>query len=291
MFRDLVLKYKGMGKVALVLEGGGLRGIFTAGVTDCFMDHGIGFDYVCGVSAGACNTIAYIVGQKGYFRKCVTQKNRFKSFYGVPQMIESRRFVDLDKLFYEYTEEFDFDFQKFVDSPVDWEMVVSNIETGKAEYMSTTDVEKCKKIGCASCAIPGLVPPVEIDGQLYLDGGACDSIPISHTLEKGYDKVVVVLTRKKGNYSRITDGQKLIFSRLFAKYPNFYDAICRRSELYMKQVGICEELEKQGKVIIIRPTMQEVSRLESDEDALTMSYFHGYTKAKEFLNRIREFKE
>lgn len=280
-----------MSKVALVLEGGGLRGIFTAGATDCFMDHDIDFDYVCGVSAGACNTIAYVGENRGYFRKCVFQKSRFKSFYGVPQMIESRRFVDLDKLFYEYTEEFGFDFQKFVDSPVDWEMVVSNIETGKAEYMTTTDIEKCKKIGCASCAIPGLVPPVEIDSQLYLDGGICDSIPIVHTLEQGYDKAVVILTRKKGNYSRITDGQKLVFSRLFAKYPNFYDAICKRSELYKEQVGICEELEEQGKVLIIRPTMQEVSRLESDEDALSMSYYHGYTKTKEFLSRIREFKE
>ena len=272
-----------------MLEGGGLRGIFTAGVTDCFMDHDLDFDYVCGVSAGACNTFAYVGKQKGYFRKCVTQKNRFKSFYGVPQMIESRRFVDLDKLFYEYTEEYGFDFGKFVNAPVRWEMVVSNIETGKAEYMSSTDIEKCKKIGCASCAIPGLVAPVEIDGHLYLDGGICDSIPIEHTLAQGYDKAVVILTRKKGNYSRITEGQKLIFSRLFAKYPEFFEAICARSELYREQVRICEELEKEGRVLIIRPTMQEVSRLESDEDELSMSYYHGYTKAKEFLNRIREF--
>ena len=277
--------------MALVLEGGGLRGIFTAGVTDCFMDHDLDFDYVCGVSAGACNTFAFVGKQRGYLRKCLTQKNRFKSFYGVPQMIESRRFVDLDKLFYEYTEEFGFDFEKFTKAPVKWEMVVSNIETGKAEYMSSTDIEQCKKIGCASCAIPGLVPPVEINGQLYLDGGICDSIPILHTLEQGYDKTVVILTRKKGNYSRITEGQKLIFSRLFAKYPKFYDAICKRSELYREQVKICEELEREGKALIIRPTMQEVSRLESDEDALSMSYYHGFTKAKEFLNQIRELKE
>ena len=283
---------KDMGKVALVLEGGGLRGVFTAGVTDCFMDHDLDFDYVCGVSAGACNTIAFVGNQRGYFRKCVTQKNRFKSFYGVPQMIESRRFVDLDKLFYEYTDEFGFDFSLFTNAPVDWEMVVSNVETGKAEYMTTKDVERCKKIGCASCAIPGLVSPVEIDGQFYLDGGACDSIPITHTFDRGYDKAVVILTRKKGNYSRVTDGQKLIFSRLYGKkYPKFYEALCKRSELYREQVRICEELEKEGKVIIIRPTMQEISRLESDEDALAMSYFHGYTKAKEFLDRIREFKE
>ena len=232
------------------------------------------------------------VNMRGYFRKCVTQKNRFKSFYGVPQMIESRRFVDLDKLFYEYTDEFGFDFSLFTNAPIDWEMVVSNVETGKAEYMTTKDTEKCKKIGCASCAIPGLVSPVEIDGQFYLDGGACDSIPITHTFDRGYDKAVVILTRKKGNYSRVTDGQKLIFSRLYGKkYPKFYEALCKRSELYKEQVGICEELEKEGKVIIIRPTMQEISRLESDEDALAMSYFHGYTKAKEFLDRIREFKE
>ena len=102
-----------MSKTGLVLEGGGLRGVFTGGAIDCFLDQDIKFDYVIGVSAGSCNTFAYVGQQRGYIRSCMIQKDPFNSYIGIPQMLESHKIVDLDKIFYDYTEQYHFDFEKF----------------------------------------------------------------------------------------------------------------------------------------------------------------------------------
>ena len=276
-----------MSKTGLVLEGGGLRGVFTSGVIDCFLDKDISFDYVIGVSAGSCNAFEFVGKQRGYVRSCMIQKNPMNSFFGVPQMVGSHKLVDLDKVFNDYAEKYGFDYENFVRSDQEWEMVVSNVETGKPEYMNTHDVERAKLIGIASCSMPGLTPIVDIDGKKYLDGGICDSIPLERALEKGCDKLVIVLTRKKGNFSRINEAGKQFFKRIYSDYPNFVEALLNRNDLYKSQVEKAEQLETEGKAIIIRPTLQEVGRLESDEDELLMSYYHGYTKAKEYIERIR----
>ncbi len=276
-------------KTALVLEGGGLRGVFSAGVIDCFLDNDISFDYVIGVSAGACNAMAMLGRQKRYFWSIINTVSGRNSFYGVPQMVDSHRFVNLDKIFYEYTEQFHFDFKTLMNSPSEWEMVVSNIETGKAEYMTTRDLDRLRVIGKASCSLPIITDPVEIDGQLYLDGGITDSIPIEHVLEKDIDRIVVVLTRKKGNYSHTNEATKAIVRRIYSNYPNLVKAMADRGDLYRREVGICEQLEEEGKVILIRPTMKEIGRLESDENEISLSYFHGYTKAKENIETIKKW--
>ena len=278
-----------MSKTGLVLEGGGLRGVFTAGVIDCFLDKEIDFDYVIGVSAGSCNTFSYVGKGRGYIRSCMIQKDPFNAFWGVPQMVESHKFVDLDKIFYEYTEKYGYDYEKFVANPIEWEMVVSNIDTGEAEYMNTHDIERSRIIGKASCSMPGFTQPVEIDGKLYLDGGICDSIPVQRAIDQGCDKLVIVLTRKKGNYSRINEAVMKIFRRIYSDHPLFVKALERRGQLYKEQVALCEKLEAEGKAIIIRPTFKEVNRLESDEEELLMAYYHGYTKAKEFIEEIRSY--
>ena len=279
-----------LSKTGLVLEGGGLRGVFTSGVIDCFLDNDIRFDYVVGVRAGCCNLYQYVAGNRGYFRSCMVQKNPFNSFYGVPQMVTSHKFVDLDKVFDEYAEKYGFSYDEFVKNDIEWEAVLSNIDTGKPEYMSTRDAERSKLIGKASCSMPGLTSPVEIDGKFYLDGGICDSIPVERALEQGCDKLVIVLTRKKGNFSVMKEPTKLLFKRIYGHHPNFLEAVLNRNDLYRNQVALSEKLEEEGKALIIRPTMQEVGRLESNEDELTLSYYHGYTKAKEYLNKINGWR-
>ena len=278
-------------KTGLVLEGGGLRGVFTGGVIDCLLENNINFDYVVGVSAGSCNTFAYVGKAHKYIRHCMIQKKGADSFYGVRQMIDSHKYVDLDKVFDEYSIKYGFDYDKFIKNPIEWEMVVSNIRTGKAEYMHTDNIAKANLIGKASCSMPALTEPREIDGELYLDGGICDSIPAQRALDKGCDKLVIVLTRKKGNYSHMNGALRELFKRIYGDYPLFVDALLRRNELYREQVALSEKLEEEGKAIIIRPTMQEVGRLESDEEELLLSYYHGYTKAKEFIPKIRNWTE
>lgn len=272
--------------MALVLEGGGLRGIFTAGAIDCFLDHKIDFSYVVGVSAGSCNTLAYIGKSRGFIKRSLMQEDKKNAFYGVQQMMESRKYVNLDKVFYDYTKQYGFDFETFMNSKCDWEFVASNINTGKAEYMHSDELHMVQEMGRASCSLPVLTDPVEINGELYLDGGVCDSVPVLRAINKGYDKVVVIATRKQGSYSKINKAEIALFNTVYAKYPNFIEALKNRNSMYKQQIELCEELERQGKVILIRPTLPEVSRLESDMEELSLSYFHGYTKAKEFLDKI-----
>ena len=276
-------------KLALVLEGGGLRGIFTAGVIDCFIDNDIDFDYVIGVSAGSCNAFAYIAKARSFIKKSMMQEDKRNAFYGVQQMVKSHKYVDLDKVFYDYTKQYDFDFDKFKNSKCNWEFVATNVNTGKPEYMHSDDVEMAKQMGRASCSLPAITEPVEINGQLYLDGGISDSVPIERAMSKGYDKIVVVATRKQGSYSRINKPQLALFSKIYEKYPKFIETLEVRSAMYKRQIKKCERLEQEGKVILIRPTLPEVGRLESDMDELSLSYFHGYTKAKEYIDQIKNW--
>ena len=278
-----------MGKVALVLEGGGLRGVFTAGVIDCFIDNKIDFDYVCGVSAGSCNTFAYVAKARGFIKNCMMQEDKKNSFYGVRQMRKSHKYVDLDKVFYDYTTQYNFDFNDFIKSKTKWEFVATNIKTGKAEYLNSKNKEIAKKMGVASCSLPILTDPVNIKGKLYLDGGMSDSVPVQHALDLGYKKIVVVCTRKKGSYSSVKKYEKPIYNRMYKKYPKFLSAVEKRTQLYRDQIKKCEELEKKGSVILIRPSLKEVRRLESNLDELSLSYYHGYTKAKEYIDSIKEW--
>ncbi|MDO4198084.1 MAG: patatin family protein [Erysipelotrichaceae bacterium] len=272
-------------KTALVLEGGALRGIFTSGVMDYFIDNNVQFDYICAVSAGSCNALQYLGKQRKYMKRCLMETKE-NPFFGIGELIENKKFINLDKIFYEYAEELGYDYSWLDEKHIPFEFVVTNINTGKAEYMSSDDIEKIRLIGKASCSMPFLTSPVEIDGQLYQDGGIADSIPLKHAFDMGYDRAVVVATRKEGSYSVTNEAQKILYKRMYKDYPEFIKAGYDRTELYYSQVKYCEEMEKEGKIVLLRPTISEVSRLESDEDALSLSYYHGYTKARERIDDI-----
>lgn len=280
-----------MKKIGLVLEGGGLRGIFTAGVLDFFLDKGIKFDYVVGVSAGACNLMGYVAERRGYYRDVVLNDASEDPFFGIVQMADSHRFVDLDKVFDVYAEKEDFDFDKFLNAKSEWELVVSNINTGLAEYKNEhSDINRLKLIGKASCSIPILTLPVELDDNLYLDGGICDSIPIRRAEEMGCDYTVVIATRRKGVYCHSSEIEKQAYSRLFAKkYPNFYNALINRKDMYVDEISYIEKQVENGKSFLIRPTLPETGRLEKDTSKLSLSYYHGYTKAEEVYDDLMKF--
>ena len=263
--------------------------MFTAGVIDCFIEEGIDFDYVVGVSAGSCNTFAYVSKSYRFMRDGVMKTDKKNSFFGLSQMRESHKFVDLDKVFYEYTVQFGFNFNEFINSKIKWDFVATNIETGKPEYLHSDDFDKARQMGVASCSLPILTKPVNIDGKLYLDGGMADSVPVQRALDLGYDKIVVVCTRRKGSYSKVKNSEKPIYKSLYKDYPNFLKTVNKRTKLYKDQIALCEELEQEGKVVLIRPTLPEIGRLESDMDEVSLSYYHGYTKAQEYIDKIKKW--
>lgn len=282
-----------MGKIGLVLEGGAMRGIFTAGVLDFLLENNIEFPYVIGVSAGAGNAVNFVARQKGRSKQVITHENE-PSYYGIGQLFENKQILNLNKLVIEYAlKEFPFDFKTFYDSDTECECVALNCETGLPEYLSDfKDNEHLLKSNMASCSVPFICEPVEIDGRKYLDGSLMESIPAERAIEKGCDKVVIVLTREAGaeptDYAKAKRVVELCYRK---KYPNLCNTILQRKDNYEKQMDYVRELERMGKAFIIRPKTQAIKHFENDYNKLCEFYDRGYSEMKAEYGRLLEFME
>lgn len=280
-------------KTGLILEGGAVRGIFTAGVLDRLMENDVCFPYVIGVSAGGGNAMSYVSNQTGR-TKDMLNVPRNESYYGFRQFLHSRRIIDLDKMAYEYPfKQFPFDFDTYFRSVKEGtfaEYVCTCMETGEAEYFSEdSDPERLLTITKATCSVPMLCDPVEIDGRHFLDGSIADSIPIEHALEMGCDRLVIVLT-KPGKTTSPTDYSKFkaVIHGLYKDYPAFIEACMSRVERYERTVALMDELEEQGRAIVLRPTLPAISKFEKDPEKISDSYSDGIQQADEHLFEILE---
>ncbi len=280
-------------KTGLILEGGAVRGIFTAGVLDRMMEDEVLFPYVIGVSAGGGNAMSYVSRQKG--RTCrMINVPRSESYYGFRQFIASKKIINLDKMAFEYPyKQFPFDFDTYFNSGIFTEYACTCMETGEAEYFSEdSDCDRLLTICKATCSVPMLCEPVELDGKHYLDGSIADSIPIEHALEMGCDKLVIVLTKPDSNTAP-TDYSKFrsVIHALYKQYPAFEEACMLRVERYWKTVELMETLEEQGRVFILRPTLSAISKFEKDSAKIMESYRDGYTQADERMSELSHFME
>ena len=184
----------------LVLEGGGMRGVFTSGVLDCFMDHSIYFPYMIAVSAGACNGLSYASHQKGRARYSNIDLLAQYKYIGWKQLLFKRNIMDFDLLFDTFPSKIiPYDYETYFNSPQRYVLVTSNCITGKAEYMEEKkDKKRLLDICRASCSLPLLCPVTYVDGIPMLDGGVCDPIPVRRAMDEGYSRNVIVLTRNRG---------------------------------------------------------------------------------------------
>ena len=190
-----------MEKATIVLEGGATRGVFTSGVLDYLMERELYLSHVIGVSAGSCNGVDYVSKQPGRTRDCMIHREKEYSYYNsITKSIKTKSLLDMDMVFEKYPKEvFPFDFDTYFRSEIECEIVTTNCETGQAEYMTETkDGDRLMKICRASSSMPLVSPIVNIDGVPYLDGGLADSIPVKRALQKGNEKIVLVLTRNPG---------------------------------------------------------------------------------------------
>ena len=278
-------------KAGLVLEGGAKRGVFTAGVLDFLLEQEVEFAYVTGVSAGACNATSYVAKQIGRMKKCMIIEEKKNPYVDIKRTITTKSIYDMDLLFDKYPNEiFPFDYETYFASPTETEMVLTNCETGKAEYMSEKQKkERLMKICRGSSSLPLVAPMVEIDGSLYLDGGLSDSVPVSHTLRKGYKKCVVILTRRKGYRKERNKKLEKLYIAAFRKYPNLVKALVHRPEIYNRQMELIERLEAEGRIFVIRPEIQEVRHTEEDVQVLTEFYEHGYEMMKSRYEEMMEY--
>ncbi|MEX0050273.1 patatin family protein [Clostridium butyricum] len=275
----------------LVLEGGAFRGLFTAGVLDALLDIGADFKYVVGVSAGATNAYSYISKQKGRNLEIMEKFLDHKRYVGYGNLIRYKSIMDLDFVFDEIPNKHCiFDYDTFYS--YDGKMLVGafNIETGKVEYFDKDSLDDKNMILRASCAIPLMFPFAKINGKLYADGGLKDSIPIKKSIVDGNKKNVIVLTRNEGYVKKQSKANKLTYKLYKKKYPKLADVLNNRYSEYNSQIKFCEELEKNGDAIIIRPTVKmDVSRFERDKNKLKEIYNNGYNLIINDKEKIRSF--
>lgn len=264
-------------KSGLILEGGGMRGVFTCGVLDCFMDKGIRFPYSIGVSAGACNGLSYISNQRGRAKYSNIDLLEKYNYIGIKYLLKKGNIMDFDLLFHTFPNEIlPYDYEKLANCKEHYEMVTTSCRTGKACYYEEKhDANRVIDIVKASSSLPFVCPITYVDGEPMLDGGIADSIPILRARELGYDNNVVVLTRNKG-YRKSEKEMKAV-SLFYKEYPEMQEAIRQRNKIYNQQISMIEELEAAGEIVVIRPERPiEVSRMERDTKKLLALYEEGY---------------
>ncbi|MBQ4547877.1 MAG: patatin family protein [Bacteroidales bacterium] len=265
----------------LILEGGGMRGVFTCGVLDCLMDKDIRFPYTIGVSAGACNGLSYISRQRGRAKFSNIDLLKKYNYIGIKHLLKKGNIMDFDLLFHTFPEEIiPYDYEVLATTEQRFEMVTTSCKTGKAcYYEETKNPERVIDIVKASSSLPFVCPIAYVDGEPMLDGGIADSIPIMRARELGYDNNVVVLTRNKG-YRKSEKDMKYV-SLFYKEYPAMQEAIRNRNKMYNEQISMIEAMEERGELIVIRPQKPiEVDRMERDTNKLLALYEEGYEEAR-----------
>ena len=269
---------------ALVLEGGGLRGVFTCGVLDCFMDKGIRFPFTVGVSAGACNGLSYMSGQRGRAKSSNIDLMDKHHYVGFKYLLTQGCIMDYKLLFEDFPEKIiPYDYEAYFANTDRFVMVTTNCLTGKAEYFEEkTDSKRVMDIVRASSSLPYVTKITYVDGVPMLDGGIADSIPVEYARSQGYERMVVVLTRNKGY--RKNEKQLPVPKFIYRRYPELRKTLASRNAQYNRTMEMIERLEDEGRMTVIRPVHPiEVDRMEKDTDKLRALYQEGYELAESFL--------
>ena len=278
-------------RVGLILEGGARRSIFTAGVLDCFLEENLSFDYAVGASAGAQSAMDFLAGHKGRSRKTITAD---PGKYPMSPSVRARFAGYLRKTVYEYPyKQFPFDFHKLFASDTVLEIVVTNADTGRAEYFrETQDEKRLLDIQMASCSVPILSHMGVVDGHKYIDGSIADAIPIERAWECGCEKAVVILTKAPDEMATDYSRMKPLISPLYEKnHPALYETLVNRIDRYREQRELVKQLEKEGRVFVLQPEAELVKPFERDLEKLNAGYWYAYRAAKARMDDLRAFLE
>lgn len=270
-------------KVGLVLEGGGMRGVFTSGVLDALMKHEVYFPYVVAVSAGACNGLSYMSRQPRRARYSNIDMLEKYGYISLKSLLQKGSIFDPDILYERFPNEIlPFDVQAYRSNPAIFEAVTTNCLTGRAEYLSErNDMGRLTAIVKASSALPYLSQITMVDGIPMLDGGIVDSIPVVRAIDSGYSPCVVVLTRNRGY--RSTERDVKIPHFVYTQYPRLRVALSHRVQAYNRQLELIERMEDWGEVVCIRPERPlEVGRICRDVDKLERLYEEGFALGERF---------
>lgn len=281
-----------MYNAGLVLEGGGMRGVYTAGILDFFMEKEMTFANCYGVSAGACHLASFMSGQKGRaYRISVNYLNDrdYCSFYS---LVKTGDLFGVDMCYHRIPDELDiFDYDGFNKYPGKGYAVVTDVMTGKPEYLQMKDLKNNIDIIRASASLPLVSRNVNINGKEYLDGGIADSIPIIRSIKDGNEKSVVILTRPYG-YRKKPSGNIALMKARYRKNPGIVKAMARRHIRYNKTLAYIEKLEAEGRIFVFRPeSIVKIDRIEKDVNKLKVLYLQGYHDASINYELMKSFLE
>lgn len=279
---------------AFVLEGGGMRGAFTAGVIDYLVQNEIYFEQLYGVSSGANNAANYCSRQRLRNKKLFTELVEDKRYMGIKNLIKNGSYFGMDFLFHKLPRQvLPFDYQAFKNSSSNLKVAVTACESGEVEYFSPQKFEsneKIDKLFKASSSLPLMASPVEIEGKAYLDGGIRDSIPVKKALADGYNKVFVILTRPN-DYRKSPLKAKFILDIFLKKYPNLVESLKKRHLNYNKTLDLIREKEEQGDFFVLRPEELEIDRFSKDAEELRDLYNTGYELGLEKAEALKNWLE
>lgn len=272
-------------KIGLVVEGGGMKCAYTAGILDKLLDNKITFDYAIGVSAGSSSTASFLAGQRDRNRRFFVEHVGEPGYMGFRTFLKTGSFFGLEYIYATLTNSDGadpIDYQTILDNPTEFKVVATDAVTGKPVYFDKTDAKQDDyRIFMASCAIPVVSKPIKIHGKYYFDGGCADPIPVRKALEDGCDKVVILLCRPKDTV-RTPEKHREMLKTALLKYPKIFHAIDNRAIIYNEVLSFSKALEEQGKAFIIAPN-----------EALPVS---TYTRDPEILQglydiALKEFEE
>lgn len=278
-------------KTGLILEGGAMRGMFTAGVIDVFMENGVEFNAAIGVSAGAafgCNYKSRQIGRVIRYNKTFCKDPRFCSFRS---LIKTGDLFGAEFCYHTIPDELDlFDTEAYLANPMDFYVVCTDVETGEAIYVNSDEAgEDSLEYFRASASMPLVSKAVEIKGRKLLDGGIADSVPIQYFESIGYDRNVIILTQPKGFVKKPSSAIK-IMKLLLKEYPMVIKAMENRHNEYNETLEYIEKKEKAGDVLVIRPDAPlEIGRIEHNPDNLQRVYDIGRKAGEKYLDKVKEF--
>ena len=281
-----------MKKVGLVLEGGSLRGLYSAGVLDIMMDNNIEIDCIVGTSAGALFGPNYFSKQRG---RAIRYNKRFckdRRNISMLSFIFTGNVVNKKFAYYTITKKLDiFDNETFMKSGKEFYATATNIESGECEFFKINDVINDMEILRATSAIPIMTRPVVINNKKYLDGGVSDPIPIKKCLELGCDKVIVVLTQPKGFIKKKISNKKIkLINFVFKKYPKLIEKMLNRHNEYNECIDYIKELEKDGKIFVMRPSKKlDIALIERNPDKLEDIYQIGINDMKKKIKNLKSY--
>jgi predicted patatin/cPLA2 family phospholipase len=273
----------------LVLEGGTLRGLFSAGVMDAFLEAGIEFPYIIGVSAGIANAVSYVSKQYGRTLDYLQKYRNDKRYMSMRNLIKDGSYFGLDFAFNTIPNELvPFDYDTFLQYKGTLIAGVTSAETGRMVYLNELRDSRTWEILRASCALPGYFPPIVIDGKEYYDGGLRCPVPYAKAVHDGCDKLVIILTNPEGYVRKLKASYVGMAEMLKHKYPALQDVFLTRFKVYNRQIKHIEALEKEGKAIVFRPA-RSLNSFEKNTDTMREVWQMGKDAGTLRLDEIKAF--